>query len=84
MLPPPENFVYNPVNGMLSWETIPDAVEYWIEYAIDLTEDWFDQYKGPLTSCPFGHPSGSYKVRGRTKSEDDWSRPGKPKVIVVP
>ncbi|MCX7736817.1 MAG: hypothetical protein N2319_08890 [Candidatus Kapabacteria bacterium] len=84
MLPPPENFEYNPVTDTLSWESIPDAEEYQIEYAVGESENWLFQYQGPLTSCPFGHPSGTYRVRGRVYWESSWSKPGKPKRIVVP
>jgi hypothetical protein len=83
MLPPPENFIYNPANGILSWESIPGALEYMIEFSLIQNENWISIYFGPLTSCPFGRPSGTYKVRGRTKDNDDWSGPGKPKIIVV-
>ncbi|MGA2298910.1 MAG: hypothetical protein ABSG15_15295 [FCB group bacterium] len=79
----PENFIYNSASQTLTWELIPDADEYKIEYTLVDPENWADLYIGTRTICPFQYPQGQYFVRGSSRSEGTWSLPGKPHIINV-
>lgn len=69
---------------MLSWESIAGAVEYYIEATLDDMEVWSCVYQGPNTSSPFNRPTGTYRVKGKTKDTTHWGPNSKPKIIDVP
>jgi len=82
---PPENFAFNDSTGLLSWNPVIGALEYYIEASLESLELWTRVYdQGNNTSAQFNRPPGTYKVKGKTKDNSGWGNTGSPKIIIVP
>ena len=77
-----ESYDYNHEERILSWDTVPSATGYYVEYKKEDAVSWEFLYEGQENQCPFDKPAGRYVIRG--KSKPDPGEPGLPRIIVVP
>ncbi len=77
-----ESYDYNHQTKMLSWDPIPNATGYYVEYKEEGADLYELLYDGVEDQCPFDKPQGRYVIRG--KSKPDPGEPGPPRIIVVP
>jgi len=70
MIDPPSNFQYNITDFSISWDAVPEAIEYRISYSVQGMETWTTVNSvGDLNKIPFSKPSGNYDTKGETRQK---------------
>ena len=64
-VPPVMNFQYDALSQKLSWDAIPDAIEYSVRLKPSLSPNWNDIYTGPNNYCKIVLVPGTYDVIGK-------------------
>jgi chitodextrinase len=69
----PHNFTFDPATQKLSWDAVPDADNYDIQYKQVNSHDWIQLYTGGTsTEVSFPVPIETYAVRGKARQKGEW------------